>query len=49
LGKIDVNSKNNKDIKEINTYEYELIKKISDFPDTLKNAANETACNGVNT
>lgn len=41
LGKIDVNSKNNEDIKEINSYEYELIKKISDFPDILKNAADE--------
>lgn len=41
LGKNDIISKNNNDIKEINNYEYELIKKISDFQDTLSNAANE--------
>lgn len=41
LEKIDSNSKNNKKVQKINDYEYELIKKISNFTNILKNAADE--------
>ena len=41
MKKINTDYNNSDNIKEINKNEYELIKKISDFKDVLKSAAEE--------